>query len=403
MTAAIGDRREQRGNIARLTLAQALAGANSAVVYAVGAIVGAGLAPDKALATLPISIFVVGMAACILPAGTVARLHGRRTAFLAGTAGGVLTGLLAAAAVVLGSFWLFCLATFFGGAYAAVVLSFRFAAADCVEPEWQPRALSIVMAGGVAAGVIGPQLVTYTMNLWPPHMFAATFLVQAAVAVLSAIVLTGVRLPMPTTAEKAGGRPLSLIVRQPRFIVAATCGAVSYMLMNFLMTAAPLAMRMCGHSQESANLGLQWHIIAMYAPSFFTGSLITRFGAGRVVAVGLALIGLSAGAGLAGVDVPHFWVTLILLGVGWNFGFIGASALVLECHRPEEKTRVQALNDFIVFGTMAVGSFSSGGLLAAYGWDMVLWVSFAPLALAVAALGLAAVLRPAAPVERERA
>ena len=343
------------------------------------------------------------MAACILPAGTVARLYGRRAAFLAGTAGGVLSGLIAALAVVTGSFWTFCLATFFGGAYAAVVLSFRFAAADCVEPEWRPRALSIVMAGGVAAGVIGPQLVTYTMNLWPPHMFAATFLVQAGIAALSAVVLTGVRLPMPTTAEKAGGRPLSLIVRQPRFIVAATCGAVSYMLMNFLMTAAPLAMRMCGHSQESANLGLQWHIIAMYAPSFFTGSLITRCGAGRVVAAGLALIGLSAGAGLAGVDVPHFWATLILLGVGWNFGFVGASALVLEYHRPEEKTRVQALNDFIVFGTMAVGSFSSGGLLAAYGWDMVLWVSFAPLALAVAALGLAAARRPASLAERDGA
>ena len=397
---AIGDRREQRGNIARLTLAQALAGANSAVIYAVGAIIGAALAPDKALATLPISVFVVGMAACILPAGTIARRHGRRAAFLAGTGGGVLAGLLAALAVLWGSFWLFCLATFFGGAYAAVVLSFRFAAADCVEPQWQPRALSIVMAGGVAAGVVGPQLVTYTMNLWPPHMFAATFLVQAGVAALSAIVLTGVRLPMPTTAEKAGGRPLALIARQPRFIVAATCGAVSYMLMNFLMTAAPLAMRMCGHSQESSNLGLQWHIVAMYAPSFFTGRLITRFGAGRVVAVGLALIGFSAAVGLTGIDVAHFWTTLILLGLGWNFGFVGASAMVLECHRPEEKTRVQALNDFLVFGTMAVGSFSSGGLLASYGWDMVLWASFAPLALAVTALGLAAALLPA---ERESA
>ncbi|OJY63084.1 MAG: MFS transporter [Sphingobium sp. 66-54] len=382
----LGSRREQRGTIIRLSLAQALAGANSTVIYATGAIIGAALAPDKALATLPISVFVVGMAACILPAGMIARRYGRRAAFLAGTAGGVLTGLLAALAVVLGSFWLFCLATFFGGAYAAVVLSFRFAAADCVEPEWRPRALSIVMAGGVAAGVVGPQLVTYTMDLWPPHMFAATFLVQALVAVLSAVVLAGVRLPIPTTAERAGGRPLSVIARQPLFIVAATCGAVSYMLMNFLMTSAPLAMRMCGHSQEASNLGLQWHVIAMYAPSFFTGHLITRFGAGRVVAVGLVLIGISAAVGLAGIDVAHFWATLVLLGVGWNFGFIGASALVLECHRPEEKTRVQALNDFIVFGTMAVGSFSSGGLLTAYGWDMVLWVSFGPLALAVIAL-----------------
>src|SRR3546814_881353 len=181
------------------------------------------------------------------------------------------------------------------------------------------------------------------MYLCPAHMFATTFLVQVLVAALLAIVLAGVRLPMPTTAEIAGGRPLGEIVRQPRFIIAALCGAVSYMLMNFLMTAAPLAMRMCGHSQESSNLGLQWHVIAMYAPSFFTGSLITRFGAGRVVAAGLALIGISAAIGLGGIDVAHFWATLILLGVGWNFGFIGASAMVLECHRPEEKTRVQAI------------------------------------------------------------
>ena len=377
---------EQRGNIVRLTVAQALAGANSVVVYATGAIIGHLLAPNKALATLPISIFVVGMAACILPAGAIARRHGRRAAFLAGTGCGVLTGLLAAVAVVLGSFWLFCLATFFGGAYAAVVLSFRFAAADGVDPSRRARALSFVMGGGVVAGVVGPQLVTHTMYLWPAHMFAATFVAQAVVAALSALVLLGVRLPMPSAAEVAGGRPLGVIARQPLFITAVICGAVSYMLMNFLMTAAPLAMQLCGHSQESANLGLQWHVIAMYAPSFFTGRLITRFGATRVVMVGLLLTGLSAAVGLLGIDIAHFWLTLILLGVGWNFGFIGASALVLECHRPEEKTRVQSLNDFIVFGTMAVGSFASGGLLAAYDWDMVLWVSFVPLVLAVLAL-----------------
>ena len=291
-------------------------------------------------------------------------------------------------AVILGSFWLFCVAAFFGGSYAAVVLSFRFAAADGVEPKRRARALSLVMAGGVAAGVVGPQLVTWSMNLWPPHMFAATFLVQAAVAAVSAIVLLGVRLPMPTVAELAGGRPLSMIVRQPRFIAAVICGAVSYMLMNFLMTAAPLAMHLCGHSQESANLGLQWHVIAMYAPSFFTGSLIARFGAGRVATVGLLLSSLSAAVGLGGVDVTHFWGTLILLGLGWNFGFLGASALVLECHRPEEKTRVQSLNDFIVFGLMAVGSFSSGGLLSVYGWNTVLWVSFVPPVFAAVALVL---------------
>ncbi|WP_139793244.1 MFS transporter [Ensifer aridi] len=376
-----------RGNLARLAIAQALGGANSAVVYSTGAIVGNTLAPTPALATMPISMFVVGMALSTLPAGAIAQRYGRRTAFLVGTSCGVLVGVLAAIAVVVGSFWLYCAATLFGGVYAAVVLSFRFAAADCVPAERRPRALSLVMAGGVLAGVIGPQLVNHTMYLWMPYMFAASYLAQAAVAALSALLLIGVRLPTPTKVEAAGGRPLGVIARQPRFITAVICGVVSYLLMNFLMTAAPLAMQLCGLSQESSNLAIQWHVVAMYAPSFFTGRLITRFGAPRVVMTGLVLTGISAAVGLTGVDVAHFWITLIVLGVGWNFGFLGASALVLECHRPEEKARVQSLNDFAVFGMMTLGSFLSGGLLTAYGWNTILALSFIPLVLALLALG----------------
>lgn len=386
MAADAAPTRSGDADVWRLTIAQALAGANAAVVYATGSIVGNVLAPDKALATLPISVFVVGMAACTLPVGAIARHHGRRAAFLAGTGAGVLAGLVAALASVLGSFWLFCVATFLGGAYAAVVLSFRFAAADCVPAARRPRALSLVMAGGVFAGVLGPQLVNYTMDFWPPHLFAATYLGQALFAAVSALVLFGVRIPSPSKAEVAGGRPLGEIIRQPRFITAVICGMVSYLVMNFLMTAAPLAMFFCGLSQEAANTGLQWHIIAMYGPGFFTGRLISRFGAGPVVFAGLALTAISAGIGLAGVDVTHFWSTLIILGLGWNFGFVGASALVLECHRPEERTRVQSLNDFLVFGTMALGSFSSGSLLTSYGWNTVLLISFAPVALATVAL-----------------
>ncbi|MBN8713529.1 MAG: MFS transporter [Xanthomonadales bacterium] len=378
----------QRGNIWRLALAQALAGANSVVVYATGAVIGEQLAPSPVLATLPISVFVVGMAACILPAGAIAQRRGRRTAFLAGTLAGVLTGLLAAAAVVVGSFWLFCVATFLGGAYAAVVLSFRFAAADGVVPARRARALSLVMAGGVAAGVVGPQLVTWTMPLWPAVPFAPTFIAQAAVAALSALVLLGVQLPIPAATQHGTrpGRPLAQIVRQPRFVAAVLTGAVSYLLMNFIMTAAPLAMHMQGHAQAASNTALQWHVIAMYAPSFFTGHLIARFGAQRMASMGLALIALAAMVGLRGVDVAHYDAALVLLGLGWNFGFLGASAMVLECHTPAEKTRVQSLNDFIVFGLMAIGSFASGGLLAGYGWQAVLWVSFAPLLVAGAAL-----------------
>ena len=386
--------RYAKSNLARLTIAQALAGANSVVVYATASIVGNSLAPSRALSTLPISIFVVGMAACTLPAGMIAQRHGRRPVFMIGTGCGMLVGLLSAWAVLHGLFWLFCAAMLFGGAYAAVVFSFRFAAADCVEPERRPRALSFVMAGGVLAGVIGPQLVTYTMNLWLPYTFAATFLAQATVAAVSAIILLGVRLPMPTMEEVAGGRPLGDIVRHPKFMTAVTCGVVAYLLMNFLMTAAPLAMRMCDLPQESANLGIQWHVIAMYGPGFFTGRLITRFGAQNVVAAGLVLTALSSAVGLLGIDVAHFWVTLILLGIGWNFGFVGASALVLECHTRHEKARVQSFNDFVVFGTVAFGSFLSGSLLTTFGWSTVLWLSFIPLALAVVVLARSKMKRP---------
>lgn len=376
----------QRGNIWRLTVAQALAGANSVVAYATGAIIGHGLAPSPWLATLPVSVFVIGMAACIFPVGAVARRHGRRTAFLAGTAAGTLAGLVAMAAVFTNHFWLFCLAMFLGGAYAAVVLSFRFAAADGVAPARRPRALSLVMGGGVAAGLVGPQLVNSTMDLWPQHTFAATFLCQAGVAALSALLLLGVQLPLPTQRTNAGGRPVRAIIAQPRFVSAVVIGAISYLLMNFLMTAAPLAMHLCGLPRSASNTGLQWHVIAMYAPSFFTGRLIARYGAPRVAMAGLALIGLSSVVALHDSDVAHFWGALVLLGLGWNLGFLGASALVLECHTPDEATRVQSINDFTVFGVMAIGSLSSGGLLAAHGWNTVLWVSFAPLLLGAAAL-----------------
>lgn len=378
--------KSHRSNLWRLTLAQALSGANSVVVFATGAIVGSMLAPTPLLATLPISIFVVGMAACVFPVGELARKYGRRSAFLVGTGSGILTGVLAVIALLTGSFWLYCLSTFFGGAYAAVTLTFRFAATDGLPEDKRAQALSLVMAGGIFAGVIGPQLVTHTMHLWTDKMFAATFVAQAVVAAIAGIILLGVHSAKPTQQEIAGGRKLAEIALQPHFIAAVICGAASYMVMNFLMTSAPLAMHMHGHSQESANLGMQWHVIAMYLPSFFTGKLITRFGATRISIIGLILSGVSAVIGFVGEDVSHFWMLLALLGVGWNFGFLGASAMVLECHKPEEKNRVQSLNDFIIFGLMAIGSFSSGGILSAYGWNIVLWVSFVPLLIALFSL-----------------
>src|SRR3984893_12402355 len=341
-----------RSNVKRLAAAQALTGANSAVIFATGSIVGATLAPDISLATVPLSMYVLGLASGTLPTGAISRAYGRRTAFIIGTGCGVLTGLLGSFAILHASFWLFCCATFLGGLYGAVSQSYRFAAADGASAAYRPKAVSWVMAGGIFAGVLGPQLVQWTMDIWPPYLFAFSFMVQAAVALVAMAILSGVDAPKPAPADQHGGRPLIEIVRQPQFIAAALCGTVSQALMNLVMTSAPLAMKMCGLSLSDSNFGIQWHIVAMYGPSFFTGSLIARFGAPRVVATGLLLEACAAIVGLSGVTALHFWGLLVVLGVGWNFGFIGASALVLETHRPQERNKVQAFNDFLVFGVM---------------------------------------------------
>jgi MFS family permease len=395
LTAAdeITDDARARSNVVRLAAAQALTGANSAVIFATGSIVGATLAPDISFATVPISMYVVGLAAGTLPTGAISRRYGRRVAFIIGTGCGVATGLLGAFAILHDSFALFCCATFLGGLYGAVSQSYRFAAADGARAEYRPKAVSWVMAGGVFAGVLGPQLVQWTMDIWSPYLFAFSFVVQAMVALVAMAVLAGIDAPRPAPSDLHGGRPLLTIVRQPRFIAAALCGAIAYPMMNLVMTSAPLAMKMCGLSVSDSNFGIQWHIVAMYGPSFITGSLIARFGAQRMVALGLVLEASAATIGLSGITAMHFWATLIVLGVGWNFSFVGASALVLETHRPRERNKVQAFNDFLVFGMMAVGSFSSGQLLANYGWSMVNLVVYPPVLLGLTVLTLASFAR----------
>src|ERR1700688_284736 len=387
-----GDARA-RSNVKRLAAAQALTGASSAVIFATGSIVGATLAPSIALATVPLSMYVVGLAAGTLPTGAISRAYGRRTAFIIGTACGGATGLLAADGILHASFALFCCATSLGGLYGSVSQSYRLAAADGASAAYRPKAVSWVMAGGVFAGVLGPQLVQWTMDIWQPYLFAFSFVVQAAVALVAMAVLFGVDAPRPAPADLHGGRPLFAIARQPRFIAAALCGIVSYPMMNLVMTSVPLAMKICGLSVSDSNFGIQWHIVAMYGPSFFTGSLIARLGAPRIVALGLSLEAGGATIGLSGITAMHFWATLIILGIGWNFSFVGASALVLETHRPQERNKVQAFNDFLVFGMMAVGSFSSGQLLANYGWSAVNLVVYPPVLLGLTVLTLASLAR----------
>jgi len=382
-----------KANVVRLAAAQALTGANSAVIFATGSIIGASLAPYVSLATVPLSMYVLGMAAGTLPTGAISRAYGRRVAFMIGTGLGAITGMLGAFAILHAAFWLFCCATFLGGLYGSVAQSYRFAAADGASAAYRPKAVSWVMAGGVFAGVLGPQLVQWTMDVWPPYLFAFSFVVQAGVALVAMAILAGVDAPKPAAADLHGGRPLLEIVRQPRFIAAAMCGVIAYPVMNLVMTSAPLAMNMCGLSVSDSNFGIQWHIVAMYGPSFITGSLIARFGAPVIVALGLGLEAVAVTIGLSGITALHFWATLVVLGVGWNFGFIGASALVLETHQPQEKNNVQAFNDFLIFGAMAVGSFSSGQLLANYGWNAVNLVVYPPVLLGLLALGLASFAR----------
>jgi MFS family permease len=331
---------------------------------------------------------VLGLAAGTLPTGAISRSYGRKAAFIIGTGCGVLTGLIGAIAILHGLFWLFCCATFLGGLYGAVAQSYRFAAADGASTAYRPKAVSWVMAGGVFAGVLGPQLVQWTMDVWPPYLFAFSFVVQAAVALVAMAIVGGVDAPRPALADLHGGRPLLQIARQPRFIAAALCGVIAYPMMNLVMTSAPLAMQMCGLTVSDSNFGIQWHIVAMYGPSFFTGALIARFGAPKIVALGLVLEGAAATIGLSGITAMHFWATLVVLGLGWNLAFIGASALVLDTHLPQEKNKVQAFNDFLVFGMMAIGSFSSGQLLANFGWSAVNLVVFPPVLLGLVVLAL---------------
>jgi MFS family permease len=375
-----------RRNAMVLAVAQALAGGNNTVIVSTASIVGAVLAPDKGLATLPITAMVIGMWFGTLPVGWLARRFGRRFALQIGSVFGVLSGLISYSAVMHGQFWLLLIGTFCGGLYAAAHNSYRFAAADTASEAFRPKVVSWVLAGGVFAAVIGPQLVIFTKDLLSPHMFAASYLGQSACALLAALVLMFVKIPPLPATRIENPRPLAAIVRTPRFIVAVACGMASYAMMNMVMTSAPLAMIGCGHSVTDATLGIQWHVLAMYAPSFVTGSLISRFGVERITGIGLGLIALTAVVGLAGITVAHFWSALVLLGVGWNLAFIGATTMVTQCHRPHERNKVQAFNDFLIFGSMAVASFSSGQLLEYLGWQAINEVIFPTILVAGAML-----------------
>ena len=364
-----------RRNALVLSGLQALGGANPAVVVALGGLVGSQLAPSTEMATLPVSLFNIGLALGVLPAAFIMRQKGRRFGYVMGSLLGASGGMLAFYGISIGSFLLFCLGTVLAGLYASYVQSYRFAAADSVEGPLKPKAISWVMIGGLVAAVLATQVILHTSDIIPSLPFAGTFIAQAMLALCALPLIAFLRndpASHHTPAEQAQaqhGRPLLEIIKQPKFIVAVIAGTSSYSLMSFMMTASPLAMVGCGHSMRDSTLGIQWHILAMFGPSFFTGTLIRRFGKIAITLSGLLLIALASVVALNGLSVEHFWISLILLGLGWNFGFIGATAMVTDCYRNEERNRVQAFNDFLVFGSVAISSFSSGQLLVTHGWD----------------------------------
>ena len=384
------DDRLARRNAVLLAIAQALGGASASIVIASASLVGASLlGADKSLATLPVSSFVLGTAFGTLPAGAIMHRFGRRAGFVGSALLGILSGLVSAYAIFQADFLLFCFGVMASGFVSAFVQQYRFAAADTASDAFRPKAISFVLAGGVAAGIIGPQTVINTADLFDPIMFAGTYIAQAGLALISLVILSFISIPRPARGPVAAGasRPMRQIMAQPRFIVAAACGITSYALMSLVMTATPLAMIGCGLTQTDAAHAIQWHVLAMFGPSFFTGRLIARFGKETIAATGLALIAACSAIALSGLGLTHFWLALILLGVGWNFGFIGATAMITDCHTPEERGKVQGLNDFLVFGSTATASFLAGALVHIdNGWSMMNWLVFPAVALVLVPL-----------------
>ncbi len=377
-------------NLWLLAICQGLFLTNNVTFIAINGLVGLGLAPLGWMATLPVMGYVVGGAlATPLVARTQSRF-GRRGSFQIGLAVAALSALVCAYAAITHNFWLLCAATVVAGYYNANAQLYRFAAAELAEPAWREKAVSLVMAGGLIGAVIGPNLAAQTRTLMHAP-FAGAYLALVGVALLAMVLLAFIRFP-PVPPKKAGegGRPLSEIMRQPVFMVAAGAGALSYGVMNLLMAATPIAMQQCGLPFSDAALVLEWHVIGMFAPGFFTGHLIRRFGALSVMGVGVVLMALCIAIALSGIELHQFLGALFLLGVGWNFLFTGSTTLSLSTYAPEEKDRAQGALNFFVFATLAVSSFASGVLVTTRGWTLLNLGSMLPVALmAVALLWLA--------------
>ncbi|HTP99588.1 MAG TPA: MFS transporter [Casimicrobiaceae bacterium] len=374
-------------NVFLLACCQALLLTNGSGLIAMNGLVGYSLVDAKAVATLGATTYVLGSALSTMPMSLWMAKVGRRRGFMAGALINIGGCALAVLALWAHSFVLYCAATAVIGVYNAVGLQYRFAAAEVASKADRARAISLVLAGGIGGGFLGPAI-----TRWGKDMFATPFLgsfvLLAAVAIAALAVQSQVQVPKPAAEEDAGGgRPLRKIVRQPVFVVAALAGALGYGLMNLLMTATPLAMDFCSLPYAQAAIVISWHVVGMYGPGFVTGSLIARFGVLNMLLAGVAVMGGGAAVALTGNTLWHFLAALVLVGAGWNFMYTGGTTLLTESYRPAEKARTQGANDFIVFSTMAISSFSSGALVSSAGWEVMNW-SALPVLVFVAAVVL---------------
>jgi MFS family permease len=375
-----------RRNVGLLAACQAMLFTNNSTLIAINGLAGLALAPTPSLATLPVTCWVAGGALATMPASQYMKKVGRQSGLMRGAAIGILGALICAAAVWGASFWLLCFGALVFGGFNSFGQYYRFVAAEVAPPDFRATAVSLVLAGGLVGGILGPTISRSTVDLVGPK-FTGAYLALIAFVLITIAILSRIRVPDLSAAEQAAtGRPLSEIARQPKYIVAVTAGAISYGVMNFLMTSTPIAMRGCGHPYSDAAFVISSHVVAMFAPSFVTGPLIKRFGVIQVMLVGAALNVAAIAMALAGLDVANFWWSLVLLGVGWNFLYIGATALLTETYRPEERAKAQGTNETAIFAMMALSSFSSGLIVTNAGWEKVNYAATPLIAIVVGAL-----------------
>ncbi len=359
----------QRNNTLVLTACQALGMLVITTLLSLAVVVGARMTDDPSLATMPLGAFTLGALAASIPASMLMKRLGRRAGFTVGTVFGVVGQGLAAFAVYLGSLPLLCLGCLLTGGYGGFITYYRFAAADIGDEASRRRALSFVMGGGVVAALVGPEIGKLTAEMWSSVTYVGSFIAMAAITVLATVAVQGIRIPFSKDESRQRGRPLVEIIAQPAFLLAAISSMLGYGVMTLMMGATPLAVVASQHSAHHAPAIIQWHMVAMFLPSFFTGTLINRFGAVRMMILGAAIELISALVGLSGQSLPLFWIALVLMGIGWNFLYIASSTLLTTTYRAGEKAKTQAINDFVVAIGSTAGAMSSGLVIGVLGWS----------------------------------